>query len=299
MKKCFLALLIVLFTAVSPASAADKPLRIVASFSILGDMVKQVGGDAVEVYVLAGPEADMHTYQPDPNGIRALAAADIIVINGLGLDQWMQRMIEASGTHAKLLVASAGAKPRLLGEGDSAVADPHAWQNLAYGKLYVRNITGALMGALPARAEEIHERAVRYTKELKDMDKYVHEQLDDIPQDKRKIITTHDAFGYFGEAYNITFLSPLGMSTGKEASPAGVAKLIEQIKDEGIKEVFIENMTDPRLMKRIAKESGAEMSGELYSDSLSQPGGPAPTYLGMFRNNVPKLRKAMMENRGN
>jgi zinc/manganese transport system substrate-binding protein len=299
MKKCLFVFLVSLMAASIPAMAApaEKPLQVVASFSILGDMAKRIGGEAVQVYVLAGPDADMHTFQPKPDDARALANADIIVINGLGFERWMHRLIEASGTRAKLLVASAGVKARLLGEGDKAVADPHAWQDLANGQLYVRNIAGAFMNAVPAKAKEIRERARNYTRELKEMDNYVREQFKDIPQEKRKIITSHDAFAYFGAAYNITFLSPLGMSTEAEPLPADVAKLIGQIRAEGVKEVFIENMTDPRLMKRIAKESGAKMGGALYSDALSPPGGPASAYIDIFRHNVPKLREAMEGNK--
>ena len=293
MKKFFFAALLLLSAPWQVSQAADKPLQVVASFSILGDMVKQIGGAAVQVTVLAGPNADMHTFQPTPEDAKALANADLIAINGLGLDHWMQRLFEASGTHAKLLVASMGVKPRLLGEGDHALADPHAWQDLANGRLYVRNIAGALMEALPAQATAISERAARYDAELKKMDAYVREQFADIPPEKRKIITSHDAFGYFGTAYGVTFLSPLGMDTGGGASAITVAKLIEQIKAEGVKEVFIENMTDPRLMEQIAHDSGVRMGGELYSDALSPPNGPAPTYLDMFRANVPKLRDAM------
>jgi zinc/manganese transport system substrate-binding protein len=298
MKKLLLAFFALSLFIPGLTHAAEPPLRIVASFSILGDMVKQIGGDAVDVRVLVPVNGDAHTYQPTPDDAKALAAANIIAINGLGLESWMDRIIEASGTKAKLLVASAGVKPRILTKTSTGkeVADPHAWQDLRNGRLYIRNIASALMAAKPDEAKKIRERAIAYDNALVKMDDYVKQQFADIPAAQRKIVTSHDAFGYFGAAYDVTFLAPVGMSTEDEPSAANVAGLIEQIKAEGVKQVFIENMTDPRLIAQIAKDSGAKMGGTLFSDALSPPDGPAPTYLDMFRNNVPKLREAMLQN---
>jgi zinc/manganese transport system substrate-binding protein len=294
LKSVYIVSILFLLIGISPTShAAPKPLHVIASFSILGDMIKQVGGDTVDVIVLAGPNTDLHAYQASPNDIKALAAADIIAINGLGLDRWMHGLIEASGTRAKLLVASAGIKPITGGEGNKAVPDPHAWQDLTNGRIYARNIAAALITAAPEQGKYIKERAIRYDAELKKMDKAIRDELAGIPPNKRKIITTHDAFRYFGEAYGITFIAPLGMNEDAEPTAIDIAKLIEQIKHEDIKEVFIENIIDPRLMQQIAKDSGAKLGGELYSDSLSPPNGPAPTYLDLFRNNVPKMKEAI------
>jgi len=275
------------------ARAEERPLRIVASFSILGDMIKQIGGEAVDVYVLAGPNADMHAYQPTTNDIKILSKADVIAINGLGFDTKMKGMAEASRARAKLLVASAGVKPIFVGEGDSAVPDPHAWQNPLNGRIYVRNIAGALIGAAPEQGAKIRERAAAYDAELKKTDAWIKEKLKNIPPEKRIIITTHDAFRYFGKAYDIKFLAPLGVNEEAEPTSSGIAGLIKQIRDEGVRKVFIENMNDPRLMKQIAKDGGAQMGGTLYSDALSEPDGPAPTYLDIFRHNVPLMRDAM------
>ncbi len=273
--------------------AADKPpLRVVASFSILGDMVKQVGGDAVAVTVLVGPDSDAHGYQPTPEDAKAVAAADIIAINGLGLEGWIGRIIEASGSKARLLVASAGVKLRVMEHDGKVAYDPHAWQDLRNGRLYVRNIAGALMAAVPEQAEAIRKRATAYDAELKAMDKSIREQFESISEERRKIVTSHDAFGYFGEAYGVTFLAPLGMND-EAAAASDVAALIRQIKDEGIKTVFLENMTNPRLIRQIAEDSGATVGGTLYSDSLSDADGSAPSYLDMFKNNVPKFKAAM------
>lgn len=278
-----------------PCPAGEKPLEVVASFSILGDMAREIGGEAVHVTVLAGPDADMHAFQPKPDDAKAVAQADIILINGLGFEGWLHRLIEASGTHAKLLVASAGVKPRILRKGDKPAADPHAWQNLAFGRLYARNIAGALEAALPDHAAELRERAERYDSRLKETDAWVRKQFADIPAAKRKIITSHDAFGYFGDAYEVTFLAPLGMNPEVSATAANVAALIDQIRAEKVRVVFVENMRDPRLMQRIAHETGAKLGDALYSDALSPPDGPAPTYIDMFRANVPKMRAAMEE----
>ncbi len=297
MKKIWLVLTAFSFAAFQPCLAAEKPLQVVASFSILGDMVREIGGDTVDVTTLVGPDADAHVYQPVPEDIKAVAAADIIVINGLAFEGWMNRIVGASGTKAKLLVASAGIKPRFMEEDGKPAADPHAWQNLAFGQIYARNIAGGLMAALPAKAEEMRARAKAYVAKIAETDKWVRDEFAMISESRRKVITNHEAFGYFGEAYGITFLAPVGMNREAEPSAADMAKLIDRIKAEGIKSVFIENITSPRLIEQIAKESGASLGGTLYSDSLSPPGGPAPTYLDMFRHNVPKLREGMAGNR--
>ena len=291
-------LVLVCITLASPAfAAADHPLNVVASFSILGDMVKNVGGDSVAATILVGPDSDTHTYQPTPQDAKALASADLIIVNGLGFEGWMGRLIEASGTKAKVIVASEGVKPRTMVEdGKEVVTDPHAWQNLSNGLIYIKNIATALEKAEPDDAKAIQTRATAYEQDIQQMDKYVRQQFADVPKTQRKIITSHDAFGYFGAAYDVTFLAPQGMSTESEASAAEVAKLIGQIKAEGVKKIFLENMTDPRLITQIAKDGGAEMGGTLFSDALSPQGGPAPTYLAMFRNNVPKLKEAMVLN---
>ncbi len=273
-----------------------KPLKVVASFSVLGDMVWNIGGDAIELSVLAGPDADMHTYQPAPADVKALAEADVIAINGLGLDHWMQPLIEASNTRAKLLVASAGIKPLFSDEGDKAVPDPHAWQDLGNARVYARNIAGALIGSAPEHGAVFRENLAKYDDEIKKTDAYVRGQLKNISPGKRKIITSHDAFGYFGKAYDVTFLAAQGLSTESEPSAKAVAQLIDQIKEEKVSAVFVENIKDPRLMQQIAKESRAKIGGTLYADALSDPKGPAPTYLDMFRHNVKLMKEAMEQN---
>jgi zinc/manganese transport system substrate-binding protein len=304
MKKYALAILIAAIGLCSPALAANKPLRVVASFSILADMAQNIGGDAVEVKALVGPDSDTHTYQPTPEDAKALADADLVLVNGLGFEGWIQRLIEASGYRGMIAMASKGVKTRtMVGEGEPQTAspkektDPHAWQDLANGRIYAKNIAAALEQAMPAEADAIHERAAIYDAALGKMDSYVREQFADIPAAQRKIITSHDAFGYFGAAYGIAFLAPVGVSTEAEPSASDVARLIEQIKAERVKQVFIENMTNAKLIEQIGKDTGARIGGTLYADALSAANGPAPTYLDMFRNNAPKFRAAMLLNR--
>jgi zinc/manganese transport system substrate-binding protein len=287
--------------AILGAAQAAEPLRVVATFSVLGDLVKEVGGDRVAVTVLVRPGSDAHVYEPTPADARALAATDLVVVNGLGMEGWMTRLIDASGTKARIAVASQGVQPQTMreeeeGEAAAAVADPHAWQNIANGEIYVRNIAAALAAADPADATAYQDRAAAYLKQLRDLDGWVRGQIGTVPAAKRRIITSHDAFGYFGRAYGLTFLAPVGISTDAEPTAAGLAGLITQIEQEGVKALFVESMTSPRLVEQLAHDAGAVVGGTLYSDSLSEPGGPADTYIKMFQHNVPAMVAAMQKN---
>lgn len=290
---CLFVLL--LGTPAAHAAETPQPIRVVASFSIIADMVKQIGGSEVEVQTLVGADEDAHDFQPTPDAAKTLANAEIIAINGLKFEGWMGRLIKASGTKAKLLVASAGVKARMMDDevthghehkkGEST-PDPHAWQDLRNARFYLNNILGALSQARPALAPVFKERAQSYLATLLKLDEETRAALANVPTERRKVITSHDAFAYFGAAYDIQLLSPSGISTEAEPSAADVAKLITQIKDEGIKTLFIENMTDPRLIQQIAKDTGARVGGKLYADALSKEGGDAPTYLDMMRHNT-------------
>jgi zinc/manganese transport system substrate-binding protein len=276
--------------------ALATPLKVVASFSVLGDMVREVGGDGIKLTVLVGPDGDAHTFEPSPTNARSLHDADLIVMNGLNLESWMEKLVKASDTKAAIVVASTGVKPRQMDEDGESITDPHAWQDLANGAIYVRNIEAALSKADPQDAPIYKANAGKLLAELASLDQWTKDQIATIPEDRRKVITTHDAFGYFGAAYGVTFLAPAGLSTDAEPSAQGLGALIDQIKRERIKALFIENMSDPRLMDTLARETGVEMGGELYSDALSPKDGPASTYADMFRNNVPKLVTAMQKN---
>jgi zinc/manganese transport system substrate-binding protein len=278
------------------ARAADK-VKAVASFSILGDMVREVGGDRVEVITLVGPDGDAHVYEPSPTDARNLASAAILFTNGLGFEGWMDRLEKSSGFKGKLVVASNGVKPRTMieeeGGKEETITDPHAWQDLDNGKLYVANIRDGLIAADPDGKASYEANAAQYLANLAKEEAAVKEAIAKLPQDRRKLITSHDAFGYFGAAYGLEIIAPEGVSTESEASAQDVAKIIRQINAEHIPAVFMENITDHRLLDQIARETGAKIGGELYTDALSPPDGPAPSYLDMFRHNVGALTAAL------
>lgn len=295
MHKLTAALILFLSFAAGPTPAgAEEPLPVVASFSIIGDMAKQVGGETVSVTTLVGPDADAHAYRPKTADSKALAKSRIVFMNGLGFEGWMDRMIKSSGFKGDAVVVSKGIVPRQLDEENAS--DPHAWQNVANARIYVNNIAAALIKAMPEKAAYIKIRADKYSAEIAVMDKAIQAAIARIPEKNRKIITSHDAFGYFGKAYGVKFLAPVGISTESQPSAANVAKLIKQIKAENVKTIFVENMSSPKLIKRISKESGAKMGGELYADALSSANGPAPTYLDMMRHNLILIKGAMIEN---
>lgn len=305
-RRLFLAALATLaVAATSPSWAADK-LKVVTTFTILGDMVRNVGGEHTALTTLVGPDGDAHVYEPTPADARALAEADLVIVNGLGFEGWIGRLVKASGYKGPVVVASDGISA-LKAEEDQGHAqahaekdkdhdhgelDPHAWQDLANGRLYVANIARALAAADPAHADDYRRRAESYDGELVALDRDIRSRLDTVPADRRKVITSHDAFQYFGRAYGIDFHAPVGLSTESEPSAGEVAALIRQMRNEGIQALFVENITDPRLVQQLAREAGAVIGGTLYSDSLSGPTGPAPTYLDMFRHNASEIAKA-------
>jgi len=276
----------------SGVQAADK-LKAVASFSILGDMLRQVGGDRVEVITLVGPDGDAHVYQPTPTDAKRLSEAKVLVINGLGFEGWISRLEQSSGFKGLVVTASKGVKARQMTEEEGGrakrSADPHAWQNLANGRLYAENIRDGLIQADPEGRATYEANATKFIAAIETLEQQVKAAIEKVPPAKRKIITSHDAFGYFGAAYGIQFIAPQGVSTESEASAKDVAKIIRQIKAEKIPAVFLENFSDPRLLEQISRETGAKIGGYLYSDALSEASGPAPTYLEMFRHNVKTL----------
>jgi zinc/manganese transport system substrate-binding protein len=277
-------------------SAPAKRIEAVASFTVLADMISQVGDDNVHVTSLVGPNGDVHAFEPGPDDARRLRAADLVFVSGLGLEGWMERLITASGYPGKIVVASDGVRTLHMDEGGKEITDPHAWNSAANGSIYAGNIVNALAAADPDRASIYRANGDRYAARLRDLDGYAREQIGSVPQSRRKVLTTHDAFGYFGAAYGVTFLSPVGFSTDSEASAKDVAKLIRQIKTEHVRAYFFENSNDPRLVRQIANATGAQPGGVLYVEALSLPDGPAPTYAAMFRYNVDALVRAMKKN---
>jgi zinc/manganese transport system substrate-binding protein len=279
---------LVLATAIFPARAQGR-LDVVASFSILGDLAKNVGGDRANVTTLVGPDGDVHVYTPAPSDAQKIAAAKLVVINGLGLEGWLPRLLQASGGKAPIVTATKGITPLRRGSD----ADPHAWQSVANAKIYVANIRDALIAADAADADLFRANAQAYLAKLDALEGEVREAIAQIEPARRKVISTHDAFGYFAAAYGIQFIAPLGVSTEAEASARDIAGIITQIKTAKIPAVFLENISDPRLIRRISAETGARIGGTLYSDSLTAEKGDAPTYIDMVRHNIRVLTSAL------
>ena len=271
------------------AQAPQNPIKVVASFSILGDFVKNVGGNRVEVTTLVGVDGDVHVYTPAPADARKISDADLLVINGLGLEGWLPRLLQVSSARAPIVTASQGIAPLKFG----SEADPHAWQSVANAKGYVANIRDALIAAAPADAESFRKNTESYLAKLDALDREVRRAVTQIPPSRRKVISTHDAFGYFASAYGIQFIAPIGVSTESEASAKDIAAIVAQIRAEKIPAVFLERLSDPRLIRRIAAETGARIGGTLYSDSLTDEKGDAPTYIDMVRHNIKALTSAL------
>ena len=297
-----------------PATAAD--LKVVASFSIIGDFAQNVGGDRIELTTLVGPNGDAHVYEPKPTDAVAMAGADVVLVNGLQFEGFLQRLVDASATKASIVELTKGVETLKMeeeGHHDEAAEakeeehageeeghhhhgdiDPHAFQSVPNAEIYVKNIADAFCAADSAGCQTYQANAMAYTTKLKALDDEVKAAVASIPADKRTIITSHDAFGYFAHQYGITFLAPEGISTESEASAADVAALIRQVRDDNASAIFVENVTNPRLIEQIAAETDLKVGGTLFSDALSDESGPAPTYIDMMRNNIATIRGAIL-----
>lgn len=312
-------------SAVLGAAHAAEPLKAVASFSILGDIVREVGGTDVSLTTLVGPDGDAHEYEPTPGDAKKLSAAQVLFVNGLDFETWLPKLTKASGFAGKTVVASQGVTPRKFAQaggghkpgdhdhehehdhdhdhddghnhGDGhhhhGDADPHAWQSLANGVIYARNVADGLAAADPAHADAYRQRAAAYIARLEALDAAAKKTFAAIAADRRKVVTSHDAFGYFGDAYGVSFIPAMGVSTDAEPSAGEVARIIEQVKRDKVPAVFVENISSPKLVQQIARETGAKVGGTLYSDALSKPGQPGATYMEMFEWNVRQLAAAL------
>lgn len=275
-----------------PAQAADK-VNVVATFSILADFVRNVGGERVQVTALVGPGADVHVYTPSPSDAKKIADARLVVVNGLGLEGWLPRLVKSSGGKATTLVATKGITPLKAHDDHHGEADPHAWQSVANAKIYVGNIRDALVELDPPGGKTYRSNAEEYLAKLDALDREVRGEVAQIPEARRKVISSHEAFDYLGAAYGIAFIAPQGVSTDSEPSARDIAVIITQIRKEKIPAVFLENISDPRLVERIAAETGARIGGTLYSDSLTGEKGDAPTYIDMVRHNIRAVTSAL------
>jgi zinc/manganese transport system substrate-binding protein len=278
--------------------AAEPPVRVVVSFSILEDIVREVGGSDIAVTSLVGRDANEHVFEPSPEKVRLLTQAQLFIVNGLGLEGWLTRLIQSAQYRGPVVVATEGIVPiTTIAAGEKTpTLDPHAWQDVENGVVCAENIAHALADADPARADIYRRRFGYYKTKLDRLDREVREKLGTITAEKRRVITTHDAFAYYGRAYGVTFTSPEGLSTDSEPSAKTIAALIRQIRREGIKALFLENISDRRLMEEIARETGATLGPPLYSDALSAPDGPAPTYIRMIEYNTAALTDGMLKN---
>lgn len=270
-----------------PAMADD--LNVVASFSILGDMVEQVVGEHATVTTIVGPDADAHVYQPSVADARAVAEADVIFVNGMGFETWSDTLIAESGTEGTVFVATEGVTPVLV-DGET---DPHAWNALLNGVIYVQNIAAAMSEVAPEHADAFAANAEDYIAELTALDTETKARLAELPADRRTVVTAHDAFGYLADAYGLTFLAPVGIDTEAEPSAQELAALITQLREEQVAALFVENITSPALVEQISEETGIEIGGRLFSDALSERGGPATSYLAMFQHNLSTLLDAL------
>jgi zinc/manganese transport system substrate-binding protein len=289
--KNFIRLLMMAMLAVCSSALAAEKIPVIASFSILGDIVGVVGGERVAVSTLVGPDQDAHVFEPTPADVKAIAKAKLVVINGLGFEGWMERLAGAAGYRGSLVVASAGVAARQRpGIGaHAALPDPHAWQDPSNVMIYTRNIIAALSKLDPAGSQEYQANGERYLHALADLDRWAQAQFAVIPDRQRSVITSHDAFEYFGAHYGLRFLAAQGISTDSDASARDIAALIRQIRQQDIKAVFFENMSNPQLLRQLSRDAGVTPGGKLYADALSAPGGPAPTYLRMMRYNIAQI----------
>lgn len=303
MKLFRLALFLATTLVAASSGAADARLPVVASFSILGDVVANVGGERIAVTSLVGPDQDAHVFQPAPDDIKTVARAKLVVINGLGFEGWMERVVQSANYRGNIVVASDGiaVRDRVEEEGHDGhdehaghehhhgKNDPHAWQNPINIVVYTRNIVAALSKLDPAGAAIYQKNGDTYIAKLNELDRWAMQEFSKIPDAKRKVITSHDAFEYFGAHYRVGFLAAQGVSTDSEPSAKEVANLIRQIRKEKIRAVFIENMSSPKLLQQISKEAGVKLGGKLYADALSPANGEAPTYLKLMRYNIEQL----------
>jgi len=286
---------LVLSVMLGSAAYADDKVPVVASFSILGDIVQEIGGERVTVSTLVGANADAHVFQPAPQDAKRVAEAKLVVTNGLGFEGWIDRLIKASGRKPMVVVASKGISAiKSKDDHGHDGLDPHAWQDVGNAKRYATTIAAALAKIDPEGANDYAQREAAYQSKLDALDAEIKASIAAIPVERRKLITSHDAFGYFAKAYGMTMIAPQGVSTETEASAKDVAKIIRQIKAEKIPAMFLENVTDPRLIEQISRETDIKIGGKLYSDALSAPDGLAGSYIAMMENNIREMKKALL-----
>lgn len=288
----FMRLCVVLLLCLPVSLSAAEKARVVTTFSILADITREIGGDDIQLTNLVGADADAHVFEPAPAQVRAVLEADLVIANGLGFEPWLERLLANGEARGMRIDASKGVVPMTVLEDDQRLVDPHAWQSLGNAEIYARNITQALAQLVPARAAAFEARRDAWLGRLGALRQSIAPRLMALPPERRRVLTSHDAFGYFAQEWRLQFLAAQGVSDAAEPSAAEVAGLIRQLRAEGVRAIFVENIRDARLVKQIAEEAGARVGGTLYSDALAAE-GPASTYLGMYRQNVERLLQAL------
>lgn len=289
----FMRLCVVLLLCLPVSLSAAEKARVVTTFSILADITREIGGDDIQLTNLVGADADAHVFEPAPAQVRAVLEADLVIANGLGFEPWLERLLANGEARGTRIDASKGVVPMTVLEDDQRLVDPHAWQSLGNAEIYARNITQALVQLVPARAAAFEARRDAWLGRLGALRQSIAPRLMALPPERRRVLTSHDAFGYFAQEWRLQFLAAQGVSDAAEPSAAEVAGLIRQLRAEGVRAIFVENIRDARLVKQIAEEAGARVGGTLYSDALAAE-GPASTYLGMYRQNVERLLQALV-----
>lgn len=302
MKKFFygLFLFILLWHTPHPTLGKEEtPLKITATFSILGDLIKNVGKDEVEVTSVVGPNSDTHVYEPTPKDIQNLTLADLVFMNGLFFEGWMDRLIDPKDIGKRVIIVSTHITPRTHAHQNCThnthpdAIDPHAWHSIPNVITYVHEIERALSAHRPDSKTFFQENAKAYIQKLTTLHHKLQDRFAQIPENKRLAVSTHDGFGYLGETYGIRFISPLGLSTEAEASAKSLAQVIDTIKTLKVPLVFVENITSTRLMQQLCEETGTQLGPTLYSDALSPKEGPAGSYLDMMDHNTSHLLRSM------
>lgn len=288
-------ILFLLILSLSIVTLAQAKVRVVTSFTILADFVQQVGQDKVDVLNLVSADSDPHMYEPTPQDVKNIAKADIIFINGLGFEGWLGRLTKAANTKGDVVVCTEHIHPRLVFE-DTLLKDPHAWHSIPHAKIYVQNIARALKKKDPSNKAFYEKNMRTYLEKLTQLDESMRRRIDHIPPNRRKIITAHDAFGYFGNSYGVQVFAPQGVSTESETKIHSIIDLVKQIKQEKIRIIFIEKISNPKVIQQISDETGAQIGGELYADGLSATDGPANSYINMVRYNFNLILNSMIEN---
>ncbi len=283
----FLKFILLIFIGIiffSPLEA-QKKYKVLATASIFSDMAKNIATDEIEVESIVPIGSDPHLYEPTPNDVKAVSAADLILVNGLGFEGWLKKLIDNSGTSAKIVVITNGIEA-IQNLSYKNTADPHAWMNVQNGLIYIKNIKNALIELDPTGKLEYEFNYGIYKQQLETLDDYVVQKISEIPEHKRVLITSHDAFQYYGRRYRITLEPVLGVSTEAEVQTADIRRIISVIRKNEIPTVFIETTVNPKLLQQIAMDNNVSIGGSLFSDSIGDLNSPAPSYYDMIKYNT-------------